>query len=156
MTLHFYKQCATPNRVDKSGFLNDVGEMSGIIVKDTEKTLTPDFIINTNAMVYNANYFFCDFTSRYYYITGFDVTTGGRIIVHSRVDVLMTFRNEILSSTAWVEKSDNTTDETDDYNFLHNEYPFRQDYKILGKSTSDSIFHPWAVANPLNMVLLMK
>lgn len=156
MTLHLYKQCATPNRVDKSSFLNDVGELSGIIVKETEATLSPDFIVNTNAMVYNANYFFCDFTSRYYYITGLDVSTGGRIIIHSRVDVLMTFRNEILSSSSWVEKSDNTIDTTDDYNFLHNDYPFRQDYKILGKSSSDSIFHPWAVANPINIVLLMK
>lgn len=156
MTLKLYKQSATPNRVDKSGFLNDVGEVSAIIVKGTENTLTPDFLLQTNATVYNANYFYCDFTSRYYYITSCDVTTGGRMIVHSRVDVLMTFRNEILSSSAWVLRSDRTTDESDDYEMLHNDYPFRQDYDVMGMSSFGSIF----TANPLmsgnNIVLIMK
>lgn len=156
MTIHLYKHGATPKRIDKSTFLNDVGEISGVVLKETENELTPDFILNTNSLVYNANYFFCSFTSRYYYITDMEMLTGGRIVLHSRVDVLMSFKNEILSSAAWVEKSDNTTDLADDYNFLHNDYPFRQDYKILGKSSGDSIFHPWAVENPLNIVLLMK
>lgn len=156
MTIHLYKHGATPKRIDKSTFLNDVGEISGVVLKETENELTPDFILNTNSLVYNANYFFCSFTSRYYYITDMEMLTGGRIVLHSRVDVLMSFKNEILSSAAWVEKSDNTTDTTDDYNFLHNDYPFRQDYKILGKSSGDSIFHPWAVVDPLNIVLLMK
>lgn len=156
MNLHLYKQGATPNRINKISFLNDMGSIDGIIVKDTESTLTPDFIVNTNANIYNANYFFCDFTSRYYYITGLDVTTGGRIIIHSRVDVLMTFRNEILASSAWVEKSDKTTDESDNYNMLHNDLPFRQDYLILGKNSSDSLFNSWTGGTGLNMVLIMK
>lgn len=156
MNLKFYKQSATPNRVNKSGFLNEMGELQGIIVKGTENTLTPDFIVTTNSMVYNSNYFYCDFTSRYYYITSCDVATGGRIIVHSRVDVLMTFRNEILSSSAWVLRSDRTTDESDNYEMLHNDYPFRQDYDILGKSTSESIFGAHISTSGLNMVLIMK
>lgn len=156
MTLKLYKQSATPNRVDKSGFLNEVGDVSAIIVKGTENTLTPDFLLQTNATVYNANYFFCDFTSRYYYINSCDVTTGGRMIVHSRVDVLMTFRNEILSSSAWVERSDRTTDESDNYEMLHNDYPFRQDYDILGLSASQSIFSAFTGGTGLNMVLIMK
>lgn len=156
MTLKLYKQSATPNRVNKSGFLNEVGTIDGIIVKGTENTLTPDFILNTNPIVYNANYFYCDFTSRYYYITSCDVTTGGRMIVHSRVDVLMTFRNEILSSSAWVLRSDRTTDESDNYEMLHNDYPFRQDYDLLGLSASQSIFSGWSGGTGLNMVLIMK
>lgn len=156
MNLKFYKQSATPNRVNKSGFLNEMGELQGIIVKGTENTLTPDFIVTTNSMVYNSNYFYCDFTSRYYYITSCDVATGGRIIVHSRVDVLMTFRNEILSSSAWVLRSDKTIDESDDYDMLHNDYPFRQDYDIMGKDATDSIFAYNGQPPLKNMVLIMK
>lgn len=156
MTLKLYKQSATPNRVDKSGFLNEVGDASAIIVKGTENTLTPDFLLQTNATVYNANYFYCDFTSRYYYITSCDVTTGGRMIVHSRVDVLMTFKNEILSSSSWVLKSDKTTDTSDNYDMLHNDLPFRQDYDVLGKSCNDSIFSYFSGTSGLNMVLIMK
>lgn len=155
MTIHLYKHGATPKRIDKSTFLNDVGEISGVVLKETENELTPDFILNTNSLVYNANYFFCDFTSRYYYITDLEMMTGGRIVIHSRVDVLMTFRNEILSSSSWVEVSDRTTDTSDNYDMLHNDFPFRQDYDILGKSSSDSIFS-YANQSGNNIVLIMK
>ena len=156
MNLTFYKQSATPNRVDKSRFLTSMGDLQGIIVKGTENTLTPDFILQTNQLVYNSNYLYCDFTSRYYYITSCDITTGGRMIVHTRCDVLMTFRNEILSSSAWVLKADKTTDSSDDYDMLHNDYPFRQDYDIMGKDASDSIFAYNGQPPLKNMVLIMK
>lgn len=155
MTIHLYKHGATPKRIDKSTFLNDVGEISGVVLKETENELTPDFILNTNSLVYNANYFFCDFTSRYYYITDMEMMTGGRIVLHSRVDVLMTFRNEILSSSSWVEVSDKTSDTSDNYDMLHNDFPFRQDYDILGKSSTDSIFS-YANQSGNNIVLIMK
>lgn len=155
MTIHLYKHGATPKRIDKSTFLNDVGEISGVVLKETENELTPDFILNTNSLVYNANYFFCDFTSRYYYITDMEMMTGGRIVLHSRVDVLMTFRNEILSSSSWVEVSDKTSDTSDNYDMLHNDFPFRQDYDILGKSATDSIFW-YANQSGNNIVLIMK
>lgn len=155
MTIHLYKHGATPKRIDKTTFLNDVGEISGVVLKETENELTPDFILNTNSLVYNANYFFCDFTSRYYYITDMEMMTGGRIVLHSRVDVLMTFRNEILSSSSWVEVSDRTTDTSDNYDMLHNDFPFRQDYDILGKSATDSIFW-YANQSGNNIVLIMK
>ncbi len=155
MTIHLYKHGATPKRIDKSTFLNDVGVISGVVLKETENELTPDFILNTNSLVYNANYFFCDFTSRYYYITDLEMMTGGRIVLHSRVDVLMTFRNEIMSSSSWVEVSDRTTDTSDNYDMLHNDFPFRQDYDILGKSSTDSIFS-YANQSGNNIVLIMK
>lgn len=155
MTIHLYKHGATPKRIDKSTFLSDVGVVSGVVLKETENELTPDFIFNTNSLLYNANYFFCDFTSRYYYITDMEMMTGGRIVIHSRVDVLMTFRNEILSSSSWVEVSDKTSDTSDNYDMLHNDFPFRQDYDILGKSATDSIFW-YANMSGNNIVLIMK
>lgn len=155
MTIHLYKHGATPKRIDKSTFLNDVGEISGVVLKETENELTPDFILNTNSLVYNANYFFCDFTSRYYYITDMEMMTGGRIVLHSLDDVLMTFRNEIMSSSAWVEVSDKSSDTSDNYDMMHNDFPFRQDYDILGKSTTDSIFS-YANQSGNNIVLIMK
>lgn len=157
MTLTFYKQAATPNRVDKSAYLTEQGKIDNVVLLDTRDIITPVFILSTNPMVYNANYLFCDFTQRYYYIDNVDLMAGGRIAVHCRVDVLHTYRAEILGSVAWVDRSDRTTDATDDYDMLHNDYPFRQDYMILGKSTADSIF----ALNPssdsgINMVLLTK
>ena len=157
MTLTMYKQAATPNRVDKSAYLTEQGKIDNVVLLDTRDIITPVFILSTNPIVYNANYLFCDFTQRYYYIDNIDLMAGGRIAIHCRVDVLHTYRAEILGSVAWVDRSDSTTDTTDDYDMLHNDYPFRQDYMILGKSTVDSIF----ALNPssdsgINMVLLTK
>lgn len=153
MELNFYKQSATPNRINKSGYLSEVGTVNGVIIKETENSLTPDFIMMTSDIVLNSNYFFCSATSRYYFITSFDFLSGGRIVLHTRVDVLMTFRNEILSSSAWVEVSKDTSD-VDDYNMLHNDLPFRQDYKIKGKSSTDTIFR--GSNTDLSVVLIMK
>lgn len=152
MLLTFYKQSATPNRIDKTNFLNETGRIDNVIMTKTENELTPNFILITNPIIYNSNYFFCSTTSRYYYITDVEFTSGGRIVLHSRVDVLMTFRNEIISSSAWVEVSDKTSDTSDNYDMMHNDFPFRQDYDILGKSSTSTCF---GTANR-NMVLVMK
>lgn len=156
MELNFYKQSATPNRINKSGYLSEVGTVNGVIIKETENSLTPDFIMKTSDIVLNSNYFFCSATSRYYFIDSFDFLSGGRIVLHTRVDVLMTFRNEILSSSTWVDVADSTSDTSDNYDMLHNDFPFKADYDILGKSASEGL---WGFAynqSGLNMVLLMK
>lgn len=157
MTLTLYKQAATPNRVDKSAYLTEQGKIDGVVLLDTRDIITPVFILATNPMVYNANYLFCDFTQRYYYIDNVDLMAGGRIAIHCRVDVLHTYRAEILGSVAWVDRSDRTTDTTDEYDMLHNDYPFRQDYIILGKYVPDSIFGTFSQSvSGINMVLLTK
>lgn len=155
MKLHFYKQSATPNRIDKSNYLSDVGEIENVILKATENSLTPDFLLKTSDIVQNSNYFFCSATSRFYYITSVDYTTGGRMIIHSKCDVLMTFRKEILNSSSWVNVSDKSTDESDNYDMLHNDYPFRQDYDVLGLSSTDSLFTSFNQTGT-SIVLVMK
>lgn len=156
MTLKFFKQSATPNRVDKTGYLTEVGIIDNVMLKETENELTPDFIIKTSDIVLNSNYFFCSATSRYYFITSHEFTSGGRIILHARVDVLMTFRREILSSSAWVDVSDSTTDNSDNYDMLHNDFPFRQDYDILGKTSLGTIFDISPFQTVRNSVLIMR
>lgn len=157
MTLTFYKQAATPNRIDKTGFLTEVGTIDNVVVKDTKNLMSPTFIMQYNPTVYNSNYLFCTKTSRYYYITSIDSMTGGRLAINCTIDVLHTYRNEILSSVAWVDVSDTTTDTSDDYDMLHNDYPFRQDYFVLGKSTTDSIFALSPTTDTgLNMILILK
>lgn len=157
MTLTFFKQAATPQRINKTGYLTEVGAIENVVVKDTKNLMSPTFIMAYNPLVLNANYLFCTKTSRYYYINSIDAMTGGRIAINCSIDVLYTYRSEILSSVAWVNVSDSTTDTSDDYDMLHNDYPFRQDYFVLGKSTSDSIFsYSPTTDSGLNMILLTK
>lgn len=132
MYLRFFKQAATPNKINKQGYLTELGTVSNVILKNETNLMEPTFILKTNPVVYNANYLFCEFTSRYYYINSIDALSGGRIAIHCKIDVLYTYRNEILNSTCWVECSDITADTSDDYDLLHNDYPFREDYDVLG------------------------
>ncbi len=132
MELTFYKQAATPNRVDKSDYLTVVGTLSNVILKDDTNLMSPTFILKTSEVVYNSNYVYCSFTHRYYYINNIDALSGGRLAIHCSIDVLYTYKNEILNSSAWIERSDTTTDTSDDYEMLHNDYPFRQDYETRG------------------------
>lgn len=155
LSLKFFKQSATPNRINKAGYLEQLGEIDNIVIKETENTLNPDFILKTNPLVYNANYVWCSFTSRYYYITGYDMMSGGRIAIHAHVDVLFTYMNEILSSASWVEVADNAADLSDNYDMLHNDFPFTADYDVLGKSASDSLWVS-ATGGGVNIVLIMK
>lgn len=158
MTLTFYKQAATPNRVDKSAYLTEQGKIDNVVLLDTRDIITPVFILSTNPMVYNANYLFCDFTQRYYYIDNVELMAGGRIAIHCRVDVLHTYRAEILGSVAWVDRSDRTTDATDDYDMLHNDYPFRADCDTLGIDFTGAISPFWHDLQPplWNILMIIK
>jgi len=131
MKLEFYKYSATPERVDKSQFLSKIGEINGVVIKEDTNLMKPTFILKTNSVAYNANYMYCSFTKRWYYINNVTALTGQRIAVDGKIDVLFTYRNEILNSSAWVIKSEKSTNENN-YKMMHNDLPFRQDYDTLG------------------------
>lgn len=131
MELKFYKQSATPNRVDKSSYLTEVGSLDGVVLKADTNLMRPTFILKTSPLVYNSNYLYNSFTKRYYYIKDVTAMSGGRIAIDCEIDVLFTYKNEILNSSGWVVRSD-TASNTDNYYMLHNDLPFRQDFDTLG------------------------
>lgn len=131
MQLKFYQQVATPNRVDKSGYLEYKGFLNDIILKEDTNLLRPTFILTYRPVVYDSNYIYCDTTDRYYFVESIEALSAGRIALHCKCDVLYSFKDEIFNSSAWVEKSDRA-DTNRDYDLLHNNYPFRADYDIRG------------------------
>lgn len=160
MKLTFYKQEASPVRVDKSDYMSRQGEVGGVILKDDVNLLEPTFILKTNPVIFKSNYMYCDFTGRYYYIRDFEALTGGRIAITGTVDVLHTFRNEILNSEAWVEVSDRA-DDGSDFDMLHNDYPFRSDYEIKGINLSggdgwESPFNTMPTADDRDIFMITK
>lgn len=157
MELTFYKQAATQNRVDKSAYLTQVSTISNVILKLDVNLMTPVFILKTSPIVYNSNYVYCSFTGRYYYIETITALSSGRIAIQCKIDVLHTYRNEIKNSSGWVLRSAATTDTADDYKMLHNDYPFRSDFDILGCNLSNQTFNPfyWSGIISLGRNILM-
>lgn len=155
MTLEFFKQAATPNRVDKSAYLTRISERDNVVLKADTNLMQPTFILKTSADIYKANYVYCSFTGRYYYIISIDALSGGRVAVNCRVDVLHTYKNEIKNSSAWVVRSDGVEDSSDDYDMLHNDFPFRADYMLKGcdLENSHTPFTGQTVTRPIVMVI---
>lgn len=156
MDLTFYKQSATPNRVDKRGYLTEVGTLSGVILKTDTNLMRPTFILKTSPLVYNSNYLYNTFTKRYYYIRTITAMSGGRIAIDCDIDVLFTYRAEILASSGWVVRSETGTGYVDNFDMLHNDYPFRVDADTLGCDFSgDSPFNDSTPSN-YHFVLAIK
>ena len=128
MQCKFYKYAATPNRIDKSSFLTEISIINNISLKDNTDLMQPVFYLKTDPTVYNANYLFCSYTQRYYYINQITAVTGGRLAISCSIDVLYTYRDEILNSTAWIEISSDTA--TPDY--MRQDYPFTARQLIKG------------------------
>lgn len=128
MQCKFYQYAATPDRVDKSAYLTEIGTISNISLKNDTNLMQPVFYLKTDPIVYNSNYIFCSDTQRYYYINNITAVTGGRIAIDCKIDVLYTYRAEILESTAWVEISSDTS--SPDY--MRQDYPFTQRKPVRG------------------------
>lgn len=160
MELTFYKQAATPNRVDKSAYLTQVGTISNVVLKSDVDLMRPTFILKTSPLVYNSNYVYSNFTGRYYYIENITALSGERISVQCKIDVLHTYRAEIKASSAWVERSAATTDTADDYKMLHNDYPFRSDFDILGCTLPNQTTNPFywfgTISLGRNILMIIK
>ena len=155
MKLKFYKQAGEPNRIDKSKYLNEIGEIENVLMTEGSDLVSPSFIIQTKDIAYQGNYVYCDFTHRYYFVNQVIAMSGGRLKLQCTCDVLFTYHNEILESKAWVRSG--KMDDTDGSNFLHNDLPFRQDYIIKGINFTN--VSPFTEINSLsdrNVLLIIK
>lgn len=105
MNVNLY-QCISDDRaVSKS--LNLIATASFDIKGDVSIS-NPDIILegfNTNSLK-NINYMFIPQWGRYYFITNITVMTGNRVRISGRVDVLMSNKNAILSTTCVVERNE--------------------------------------------------
>ena len=62
---------------------------------DDSSIITPRLRLAYNGNITNCNYFYIPSLGRYYYIDNIDFNRGGEMIVTGRIDVLMTYQNEI-------------------------------------------------------------
>lgn len=76
-------------------------------IKDTNSILNPTIFINKFAGFAAYNYCYIADFGRYYYITGVSVDLGNKIILNLKVDVLMTYKNQILNSNALILRQTN-------------------------------------------------
>lgn len=101
----FYLNDSEPNRLNKS--LTEITTVTGSL-KENASIINPDIMVYaTIPTIAGANYVYIADFGRYYYITDIISITNTLTRVTLKVDVLMSFKDEILLNRGIIQKSEN-------------------------------------------------
>lgn len=103
MIVNLLKTTDDTRKIDKT-----IATIKNINALPTEPTniLTPALIIERDNLVLSANYMYIPDFARYYYITGFTMIKGNRIIISGKVDVLKTYGTQLQNCNCIVTRSE--------------------------------------------------
>lgn len=77
-----------------------------LTVYDSIDIITPTFVIEYNSTILQATYLYCTELNRYYFITGIALDKGGRMILSCSLDVLMTYKNQLVNCQCCVLRNE--------------------------------------------------
>ncbi len=141
MVAKIFKTKSAPNVVNK--VLTEVVAFDEVIFKEETSLLNPTIIINgvSNSSSYNiedigtSNYFSIPKVNRYYFITDITMMSGGRVAITGKVDVLMSFKTDIIGSTQLIVRQEKKTN-----NFLiDTDIPLSSKKQVIEHEFGDSI-----------------
>lgn len=151
MVAKIFKTKSAPNVLNK--VLTEVVAFDEVIFKEETSLLNPTIIINgvSNSSSYNiedigtSNYFSIPKVNRYYFITDITMMSGGRVAITGKVDVLMSFKTDIIGSTQLIVRQEKKTN-----NFLiDTDIPLSSKKQVIehefGESIVDSGYYILAV-----------
>lgn len=104
MTIDLYKNSSERNRVDKTNYLVKVGTLTGTL-RGESSLLNLSINIEYNS-VPDFNYVYIHEFDRYYYIINIYSIRNNLWELSLSVDVLMTYKNGILNSKGFIERSE--------------------------------------------------
>ena len=105
ITINLYQNSAEITRVDKTGYLNNIGMLRGTLRSECS-IIRPSIIIEQqNLPVFN--YVYIQAFNRYYFVTG--ITSGAYRMwrIDLSTDVLMTYKDGIALLTAIIARQEN-------------------------------------------------
>lgn len=103
MTVKFYTTNSEHNRVNKT-LLNEY-TLDNVFLLDGQDILNPSIRVDSNNVFYY-NYVYISEFGRYYYIENVTQDYDGLATVKLSIDVLMTYKNEILNTTGLINRAD--------------------------------------------------
>lgn len=103
MNLQLIRNGSERNIINKT--LTTIGTETAIMKQDSS-IIHPIFIMAYSpTYIQNINYAYCEETKRYYFVDGIESMTGGRVLLRCTVDVLETYKKQILAQTAIIDKA---------------------------------------------------
>lgn len=111
MNVYLFNVSDNPVKVNKIARLEDGVLVENVRFKDKDalNVMTPTLILDINSELVQCvkfNYVYIPKTTRYYFITNIS-TEGALISIETRVDVLMSFKKDILNSTQYILRQEN-------------------------------------------------
>ena len=142
MIVTLYKNSSDNIVVSKS--IEELKTYTTVLLFKDSSILSPTLIFTTSDVV-NANYLYITEWKRYYYITDITILDNNKAVVKCNVDVLMSFKNEILNTKQNIVRSQNR----------YNMYMIDDKMKVLcNKSMQTLNLKPptggWVLDNDLN------
>lgn len=122
MIANFYENLSDNRVVDKD--LRTMKSNIPIILKDDTDILKPTFILQYDEDILNSNYIYVTELKRYYYIENITLSQK-RMYITASVDVLNTYKDDILNLKAVVKRQENRYNTyLNDENYKALEYSF--------------------------------
>lgn len=103
MNITTYQLTCERNVLDKTNFLQAIGTMTEVVLKDTTSVLHPTLLIAQSGII-TFNYLYIEEFSRYYYVDSVSAVRNGVWEVTCSVDVLMSHKDAIENQTVIVNR----------------------------------------------------
>ena len=104
-----YKLVGEKNRLDKTSYLTNATNITGVVIKFPSSIIDPILTLNGAAVanLWQFNYIRLDEFDRYYFIDDIISIANNLWEVHCHVDVLMSWKDEIKTNNALILRSSN-------------------------------------------------
>lgn len=106
MQIDLFTCTAERNRVNKSSYISNRFTLEGNIKKPTSVMNISIEIEKTNPVIYKYNYMYIGEFNRYYFIDEIINVSSNRWVIHASVDVLYSFKNDILLMECVIDKTE--------------------------------------------------
>lgn len=148
-SIKLYNNIAESNRLDKTNYLQVQYEINGVL-RDGCSIIDPIFIVQTtDSIILNRNYAYISEFKRYYFITNITFLTNSLVELQMHVDVLMSFKEEIINLTGLLNRTSNPNLTSNDV--IDKNLPFTRDITIYTFEIPPYPgFHDFYADNPLN------
>ena len=128
MEVILYKNSSENNVIGKS--LAQIKSVECNLKNDVS-VVNPTFVLSYTDSILDSNYCFIPKFNRYYFIDEIIPITGDRSIIRCKVDVLESFKNDIKSLTAIINKQETISDKfIDDGSWVVENKDFLQSYNF--------------------------
>lgn len=143
MQVDLYKSTSDNNTIGKA--LTVVSTVDATI-KAPCTIENPSIVLHYNEQLKDVNYMYIPYFGRYYFVTGRELLNGERVVFNLAVDVLESFKNDILNVSAVIDRQENK----------FNAYMVDNEYICDNKSTVETKKFTGSFSTDLSLYLTVR